>query len=109
MFVNFPIEDVYIINSHACISLVQKLVHVMAYGTDFHFLSDGDGNRKRGGINDYPAALELENRVKEYVMGAMEKLKKQQLDEKSRCWIHLLYIGINKKKKACGSLQQQSI
>ncbi len=49
MFVNFPIEDVYIINNHTCISLVQKLGHAMNHGIDFHFLFDGDGNCKRGG------------------------------------------------------------
>ncbi len=42
MFVNFPVEDVYIVNNHACISLVQKLDHSMALGIDFHFLSVND-------------------------------------------------------------------
>ncbi len=67
MFVNFPVEDVFIISNHVCISLVQKLDHTMAHGIDFHFLYDGDGNCKSCGINDYPAALELENRVRGYV------------------------------------------
>ncbi len=76
MIVNFPVEDVYIINNHSFISLVQKLDHAMAHGIDFHFLYDEDGNWKRGGINDYPAALELENRMKRYVRenyGEVEK------------------------------------
>ncbi len=68
MFVNFPIKDVYTINKHACISLIQKLDHALALGIDFHFLNDGDGNHGKGGINDYPIALELEKRVKAYVM-----------------------------------------
>ncbi len=63
MFVNFPIEDVYTINNHACISLIQKLDHAMAHGINFHFLYDSDGSCRKGGINIYPAALELENRV----------------------------------------------
>ncbi len=66
MFVNFPVEDVYPINKHACISLIQKLDHAMAHGINFHFLNDGDGNCGKGGINNYPAALNLENRVKAY-------------------------------------------
>ncbi len=80
MFVNFPIEDVYITNNHACISLVQKLDPAKAYGIDFYFLSDGDENCNRGGINEYPAALELENRVKGYVMENNREVEKQQLD-----------------------------
>ncbi len=76
MFVNFPVEDVYIINSYAHISLVQKLDHAMAHRIDFHFLYDDDVNWKRGGMNDYQAALELENRVKGFVRennGEVEK------------------------------------
>ncbi len=34
----------------------------------FQFLHDGDGNRGKGGLNDFPIALELETRVKQYVM-----------------------------------------
>ncbi len=40
VFVNFPVEDVYVINNHTFISLVQKLDHEMAHGIDFHFLYD---------------------------------------------------------------------
>ncbi len=68
MYANFPVEDVFTINKHACISLVQKLDHAIAHGIDFHILSDGDGNQGTGGINDYPTVLELEIRVKRYVM-----------------------------------------
>ncbi len=68
MYVNFPVEDMYTINKHACISLVQKRDHAMAHGFGFHFLSDSDGNQGTGGINNYPAAMELEDRVKRYVM-----------------------------------------
>ncbi len=76
MFDNFPIKDIYTINNHACISLVQKLDHAMAHGIDFHFLNDGDGNQRKGGINDYPASLELENSVKGYVMENNREVKK---------------------------------
>ncbi len=48
--------------------MIQKLNHALAHGIDFHFLNDGDGNYGKGGINDFPIALELENRVKQYVM-----------------------------------------
>ncbi len=68
IFVNFLVEDVYTINNHACISLIQKLGHGMAHGIDFHFLYDADGNRWKGFINDYPAALESANRVKGLIM-----------------------------------------
>ncbi len=49
-------------------SLIQKLDHAMAHGINFHFLYDGDGNCGKGGINDYPADLELQNKVKGFVM-----------------------------------------
>ncbi len=39
MHVNFPVQDIYIINKHAFISFVQKLDHAMAHGIDFHLLS----------------------------------------------------------------------
>ncbi len=59
MFVNFPVEVVYTINNHTCISLIQRLDYAMAQGIDFRFLCDGDGTCGIGGINDYPAAFEL--------------------------------------------------
>ncbi len=80
MFVNFHVEDVYTINNHACISFVQKLHHAMAHEINFHFLSYGDGYCMRGGINEYKAALELDNRVKGYMMENNEEVEKQQLD-----------------------------
>lgn len=56
---NFPVEDVYMINKHACISLSQKLDHAMAHGIEFHFLVDENRNHGIGGINNYPAARDL--------------------------------------------------
>ncbi len=69
MYVNFPVKDVYIINKHACISLVQKLDHSMAHGIDFLLSSNGDWNQGTEGINNYPAAIELQHMVKRYVRG----------------------------------------
>ncbi len=91
MLVNFPIEDVYTINNHACISIIQKLDHALAHGINFHFLCDGDGNHGVGGINDYTAAIKLENRVKGYVMKNNGEVEKTAIRWKNFGLIHLLY------------------
>ncbi len=40
----------------------------MAHVIEFYFLSNGDGNQGTRGINNYPAAIELEDRVRRYVI-----------------------------------------
>ncbi len=110
MFVNFPIEDIYTIDKHACISLIQNIDHAMAHGINFQFLNDGDGHCGKGGINDYPAALELENRVKAYVNENNGEVDKTAIGL-IILWsdLFVFYIGVSKKTTACGSLLQQSV
>ncbi len=47
---------------------------------NFHLLTDGDGNQGIGGIDHYPAAMDLEDRVKRYATDSNRELEKKQLD-----------------------------
>ncbi len=64
---NSPVENINTINKHAFISLSKNLDNAMAHGMELNFLIDENGNQGSGGINDYPAARELEEWVRGYV------------------------------------------
>ncbi|EJK52081.1 hypothetical protein THAOC_28686 [Thalassiosira oceanica] len=59
MFMNFPTEDVFEIEGHACISLVDKVKTVLAQGTELSFMQDDDGSINLDGFNGSPRAAAL--------------------------------------------------
>ena len=59
---NFPHEEVFVINGHACISLDKKISAMMFHGVPIDWMQDADGNiNDQVGINATPAARWLLN------------------------------------------------
>ena len=59
IFMNFPTEDVFEIDGHACISLVDKIKTVLAQGTELSFMQDDNGFTNNDGFNGSPRAAAL--------------------------------------------------
>ncbi len=76
---NLPVEDVTIIDKHACISLSQKLDYAMAHGIDYHFIFEENGISGNRGINNCLVAVELEEWVKEYVKKRGKEVEKTEI------------------------------
>ena len=63
---NFPHEEVFVINGHACISLDEKISAMMFHGVAIDWMQDADGNiNDQLGINATPAARHLLDGMRE--------------------------------------------
>ena len=63
---NFPHEEVFVINGHACISLDEKISAMLLHGVPIDWMQDADGKiNDQLGINATPAANHLLNDTRE--------------------------------------------